>query len=130
MTKPTATADFAKVVRPRAVPRSVEHKLGKEAPVAVAPSPAATRASRSRPRTVAGVWQRLAMCESGGRWQVNTGNGYYGGLQFSLRSWRWVGGSGYPHEATPAEQVLRARLLLARQGWGAWPVCSRKLGLR
>lgn len=76
------------------------------------------------------VWDRLAGCESGGNWSVNTGNGFYGGLQFSLSSWRGVGGSGYPHQASRAEQIARAERLLASQGWGAWPACSVKLGLR
>jgi hypothetical protein len=76
------------------------------------------------------VWDRLAACESGGRWDINTGNGYYGGLQFSLSSWQWVGGSGYPHEATKAEQIKRAEILLSRGGWKHWPACSKKLGLR
>lgn len=78
----------------------------------------------------AGVWDRLAQCESGGNWAINTGNGYYGGLQFSLSSWRGVGGSGYPHQASKAEQIARAEQLLARQGWGAWPACTAKLGIR
>jgi len=77
-----------------------------------------------------GVWDRLAECESGGNWSINTGNGYYGGLQFSLSSWRAVGGTGYPHQASRAEQIKRAEMLLDIQGWGAWPACSRKLGLR
>jgi hypothetical protein len=89
------------------------------------------RASRSATRTApAGVWDKLAQCESGGNWRINTGNGYYGGLQFSLSSWRAVGGSGYPHAASKAEQILRAERLKAKQGWGAWPACTRKLGLR
>ena len=77
-----------------------------------------------------GVWDRLAQCESGGNWSINTGNGYYGGLQFTLSSWRAVGGSGYPHQASKSEQIARAEKLRAIQGWGAWPACSRKLGLR
>lgn len=77
-----------------------------------------------------GVWDRLASCESGGNWSINTGNGYYGGLQFSLSSWRGVGGSGYPHQASKAEQIRRAEILRASGGWGHWPACSAKLGLR
>jgi hypothetical protein len=77
-----------------------------------------------------GVWDDLAQCESGGDWHVDTGNGYYGGLQFSASTWRAVGGSGYPHEHGRAEQIRRAELLLDEQGWGAWPACSSKLGLR
>lgn len=76
------------------------------------------------------VWDRLAACESGGNWAINTGNGFYGGLQFTLGSWAGVGGSGYPNNASREEQILRATMLQARQGWGAWPACSAKLGLR
>src|SRR4249920_1274074 len=76
------------------------------------------------------VWDRLARCESSGNWHINTGNGYYGGLQFSLASWRGTGGSGYPHHASKAEQIRRAERLQNMQGWGAWPECSRKIGLR
>lgn len=76
-----------------------------------------------------GVWDRLAMCESGGNWAINTGNGYYGGLQFTLSSWQAVGGTGYPHHASKAEQIARAERLQAIQGWGAWPACTAKLGI-
>jgi LysM repeat protein len=76
------------------------------------------------------VWDALAQCESGGNWAINTGNGYYGGLQFSLSSWRGTGGSGYPHEHSREEQIRRGEILQASSGWGAWPACSRKLGLR
>ncbi len=82
------------------------------------------------PEPARGVWDRLAECESGGNWSINTGNGYYGGVQFSLSSWRAVGGSGYPHQNSRAEQIKRAEMLLDLQGWGAWPSCSRQLGLR
>lgn len=78
----------------------------------------------------AGVWDRLANCESGGNWSINTGNGYYGGLQFNISSWRYVGGSGYPHQASKAEQIKRAEMLQAKQGWGAWPACTAKLNIR
>jgi hypothetical protein len=76
------------------------------------------------------TWDRLAQCEAGGNWSANTGNGYYGGLQFSASSWRAVGGSGLPSQASKSEQIARAEMLKARQGWGAWPSCSAKLGLR
>lgn len=74
-------------------------------------------------------WDRLAQCESGGNWSINTGNGYYGGLQFSPTTWRAFGGSGMPHQASRGEQIAVAERTLAAQGWGAWPSCSRKLGL-
>jgi LysM repeat protein len=75
------------------------------------------------------VWDSLAACESGGNWAINTGNGFYGGLQFTLSSWAAVGGSGYPNMASREEQIARGEALQARQGWGAWPVCAHKLGL-
>jgi resuscitation-promoting factor RpfA len=76
------------------------------------------------------AWDRLAQCESGGNWQINTGNGYYGGLQFSLRTWRAFGGTGMPHQASKAQQIAVAERTLAVQGWNAWPSCSRKAGVR
>lgn len=87
-------------------------------------------AARSADAVEGGVWDRLAQCESGGNWRINTGNGFYGGLQFTPSSWRAVGGSGLPHQASKAEQIARAERLLDLQGWGAWPACSAKLGLR
>jgi uncharacterized protein YabE (DUF348 family) len=77
-----------------------------------------------------GVWDRLAQCESGGNWSINTGNGFYGGLQFSLGTWRAYGGSGMPNKASKATQIAIARKVQADAGWGAWPACSSKLGLR
>lgn len=88
-------------------------------------------ASSSAPRAGTGdVWARLAQCESGGDPSKNTGNGYYGAFQFSLRTWRSVGGSGLPSEASYGEQLARAQALQQQSGWGQWPACSRKLGLR
>jgi hypothetical protein len=68
---------------------------------------------------------RMASCESGGRWHIATGNGYYGGLQFDLRTWRSVGGRGMPHWHTPLEQKFRAVRLIRRRGYAPWPVCGR-----
>jgi nucleoid-associated protein YgaU len=70
------------------------------------------------------TWDRVAQCESSGNWHINTGNGYYGGLQFSLSTWRGYGGSGMPQNASKSEQIRIAEKVLAGQGWGAWPVCS------
>lgn len=77
---------------------------------------------------VGACWDLLAGCESGGDWAANTGNGYYGGVQFALSSWRGVGGTGYPHQHSRAEQVHRGQLLHAQGGWQHWPACSRQLG--
>ena len=75
------------------------------------------------------VWDDLAQCESGGNWEINTGNGFYGGLQFHPDTWRSVGGSGLPHEHSREEQIRRADTLQERSGWGQWPHCSEQLGL-
>ncbi|WP_323960861.1 DUF348 domain-containing protein [Arthrobacter sp. JZ12] len=80
-----------------------------------------------------GAWDALAQCESGGNWSINSGNGYYGGLQFSESSWLGAGGGKYaplPHQATRAEQIATAEVLKQNGGWGHWPSCSAKLGLR
>ncbi|MDO5731410.1 resuscitation-promoting factor Rpf1 domain-containing protein [Corynebacterium sphenisci] len=77
-------------------------------------------------------WERLAQCESGGNWSINTGNGYYGGLQFSASTWNGYGGqefAPYANQATKDQQIWVAEKVLAAQGWGAWPSCSAKLGL-
>jgi uncharacterized protein YabE (DUF348 family) len=73
------------------------------------------------------VWDRIAACESGGNWAANTGNGYYGGLQFSLGTWHAYGGSGRPDQHSRAEQIAVAeRVRAAEGGYGAWPVCGRR----
>lgn len=70
-------------------------------------------------------WDAIAACESGGNWSINTGNGYYGGLQFALATWQSNGGSGMPHQASRAEQIRVAENVLRTQGIGAWPTCGR-----
>ena len=78
------------------------------------------------------AWDRLAGCESGGNWDINTGNGYYGGLQFADGTWDGNGGDKYASRAdlaTRAEQIVIASKLLNSSGWGPWPACSSRLGL-
>ncbi|MFF8728372.1 transglycosylase family protein [Streptomyces sp. NPDC015171] len=78
-----------------------------------------------------GVWDRIAQCESGGNWHINTGNGYYGGLQFSASTWRAYGGTAYASTADQASrsaQIAVAAKVQGAQGWGAWPVCSARAG--
>ena len=78
------------------------------------------------------VWDRLAQCESSGNWSINTGNGYYGGVQFSSSTWLGYGGGAYAataNLASESQQIVIANKVLAGQGWGAWPVCSVKEGL-
>jgi len=88
------------------------------------------RVVQSRSGASGSVWDRLAQCESGGNWGISTGNGYSGGVQFSDATWRSVGGSGKAGNASKEEQIARAKALQARSGWGQWPACSRRLGLR
>lgn len=71
-------------------------------------------------------WDAVAACESGGNWAINSGNGYYGGLQFNLGTWRANGGSGMPHQASKSEQIRVAENIAHSQGMGAWPVCGRR----
>ena len=117
--------------------------------IAIAPLPTpnaalmeATIRSVARPRPAApagggepvdgNVWDLLAQCESGGNWAINTGNGYYGGLQFSYSTWLGNGGGDfaeYAHLATREQQILIAENLHARRGFQPWPACRVKLGL-
>ncbi|MCW2848312.1 MAG: resuscitation-promoting factor RpfA [Marmoricola sp.] len=79
------------------------------------------------------TWSRLAKCESGGNWHINTHNGYYGGLQISSGTWRAHGGKKYgsnAHRASKRQQVVIAKRIKRSQGWGAWPSCSRRIGAR
>jgi hypothetical protein len=114
-------------LRPRATLRPLPK--AKAAKAEVKRKTASAKRAKARPSTNT-VWDRLAHCESAGNWSSNTGNGYYGGLQFSLASWRAVGGSGSPHQHSREEQIKRGKRLKASSGWGAWPACARKLGLR
>ncbi|MFE4050935.1 transglycosylase family protein [Streptomyces sp. YIM B13518] len=78
-----------------------------------------------------GVWDRIAQCESGGDWHIDTGNGYYGGLQFSAATWRAYGGTAHAptaDRATVSQQIAIATKVQRAQGWGAWPTCSARAG--
>lgn len=74
-------------------------------------------------------WDAIAQCESGGNWAINTGNGFYGGLQFTLGTWHANGGAGMPQNASRAQQIAVAERVLVTQGIGAWPVCGRRAGV-
>jgi resuscitation-promoting factor RpfB len=107
-------------------PKDAIVRVGTKEP-APAPTPSAPSANFASGST---VWDQLAQCESGGNWAINTGNGYYGGLQFNLETWRAYGGSGYPHENSREQQITIAeKVRNARGGYGAWPHCSQQLGL-
>ena len=104
-----------------------------EATLFVVPTPAPPRAAApASPAGTGSVWDDLAQCESGGNWAINTGNGYYGGLQFSHGTWHGYGGgefAEYPHEATREEQIIVAERLRAARGYAPWPACRAELGL-
>src|SRR5215471_5927253 len=99
--------------------------VGELSPLAALPSRPA-----SSPTAPALIWDRLAACESTSNWHANTGNGFLGGLQFTLSTWRAYGGVGSPAQASREAQIAVAERVLVGQGWRAWPVCSRVIGLR
>ena len=107
-------------------------------PSAAAPAPAPVVASgntgASAPAVANGAaWDALARCESGGNWAINTGNGYYGGIQFDQGTWLSNGGGAYaplPHQATREQQIAVASKVQAARGWSPWPSCTSQLGLR
>ena len=112
---------------------AMEATLYVEATPAPTPAPVAARPA-APPSTYSGdsVWDDLAKCESGGNWSINTGNGYYGGLQFNYGTWHAYGGgefAEYPHQATREEQITVAERLRADRGYAPWPACRAKLGL-
>ena len=92
-----------------------------------------TKARPAAPAVSAGAWDALAQCESGGNWAINTGNGYYGGLQFSSGTWLAYGGGQYAPTANLASReqqiAIATKVRDARGGYGDWPACSAKLGL-
>lgn len=75
------------------------------------------------------IWEKLADCETHGNWGSNTGNGYYGGLQFSEGAWISTGGTGNPASVSKDEQIMRGKILQQRRGWSPWSNCSKKLNL-
>ena len=132
MVSSTADRQAVEELHPDAVPTAAAAPM--EATLhSVAAPPAAARAPR-RVVTYVGdsVWDDLAKCESGGNWAINTGNGYYGGLQFSAGTWQQYGGpefAAYAHQATREEQITVAERLRAARGYAPWPACRAKLGL-
>jgi len=111
---------------PPETPRMEPSIVSLARPVPAAPAAAAPAYSGTS------VWDDLARCESGGNWSINTGNGYYGGLQFSYATWHGYGGgefAEYPHQATREEQIVVAERLRAARGYAPWPSCRAKLGL-
>ena len=109
---------------PSTTVRTAALSAGVVAAVMIGTAAPATAATSDDP------WYRLRMCESGGNYGINTGNGYYGAYQFDAGTWHAYGGSGLPHQNSKAEQDRIAKKLYNARGWSPWPACSRKLGLR
>ncbi|GAB4589049.1 transglycosylase family protein [Nocardia sp. IFM 10818] len=116
------------------------HEAGKDPISSTVITPAAPKTVRkgAKPGTEVpevrdgATWDALAKCESGGNWAINTGNGYYGGIQFDQSTWERQGGLRYAPRAdlaTREEQIAIAEVTRARQGWGAWPACTSRMGL-
>lgn len=134
---PEASEELAARDLPVNAPVEVKQQVAANPAADTQPEPVQAPVRRAAPTPVSApavadgsVWDRLAMCEATGNWAINTGNGFYGGLQFTLSSWQAVGGTGLPSDASREEQIARGIKLQAIQGWGAWPACSAKLGLR
>ncbi len=110
----------------------VETRPARQAVIARGKAPGNTGAAA--PAVSGGsVWDSIAQCESGGNWAINTGNGYYGGLQFAASTWSAYGGGQYAptaNLATREQQIAIAQKVQASQGWGAWPACTARLGIR
>ena len=104
----------------RTIARVAIAGLAVGAPLAIAAGPAQAEGSVN--------WDAIAQCESGGKWNINTGNGYSGGLQFAPGTWRSNGGQGSAHNASREEQIRVAENVLKTQGIKAWPVCGKKAG--
>src|SRR6187549_635039 len=114
----------------RRKPNPTKRNIGLATAPLVAAIPLVSASSASAAE--AGPWDRLASCESGGNWHINTGNGYYGGVQFADGTWDGWGGERYASRAdlaTKAEQIVIAEKVLDARGWSPWPACSARLGL-
>ena len=110
-------------VAPKIISRSAERTPAPKTETKPAPAPTTPAPGGAINLARADMWDRIAQCESGGNWSINTGNGYYGGLQFNLATWRSVGGpdfAAYPHQASRAEQITVANRLYAQRGLQPW----------
>ena len=124
------SVDREAIARNRATRLARASRSGTRSRIAPAPGPV------PRPVVAAAgggddvLWQRLRNCEAGGRYERNSGNGYYGAYQMSAGTWHNLGFGGLPHQAPPEVQDQAARKLQSRSGWGQWPACSRRIGAR
>lgn len=106
-----------------------EARKAKKARIAAEEAQKASERATQQSTTLGGAWAALRQCESGGSYEKNTGNGYYGAYQFDIGTWANYGGYRIPSDAPPAVQDAKAMDTQARRGWSPWPACSKKLGL-
>ena len=114
--------------------RAAQAESARQAAIAAAAAKArAAQAQKTAAKAVTvatgDVWERLRICEAGGSYTRNSGNGYYGAYQYSLSTWANYGGFARPDLAPPAVQDAKAKATFAARGWSPWPGCARKLGL-
>ncbi|OEJ98315.1 peptidoglycan-binding protein [Streptomyces thermolilacinus SPC6] len=115
-----------------ALPRGAEARAAQPSAAAHGSPPVSAPAASSADCPGDWPWGCVALCESSGRWNADTGNGFYGGLQFKQSTWEEFGGLKYARRAdlaTRAQQITVAQEVLRWQGWKAWPTCSRRYGL-
>jgi hypothetical protein len=121
---PTVTPTLiSKSPTPSPIPTATETPTPTIAPVTPTPTVVAVDPNSDD------IWNKIAECESHQNWSIDTGNGYFGGLQFSQGTWNSVGGSGNPASASREEQISRAKQLQQMRGWGVWGACAQQLGL-
>ena len=121
------------VVESEGVAEEKETKKGKPAVIARGTKQTGNTGTAAPAVANGSVWDAIAACESGGNWSINTGNGYHGGLQFNPGTWAAYGGTAFAPTAdlaTREQQIAIAERTQAAQGWGAWPACTARLGLR
>jgi hypothetical protein len=128
-----AQAEAAAQAQAAAAAQAQEQAQAAAAAQAAAQQAAAAQAAQSQQSSssypAGGVWAELRACESGGNYEEDSGNGYYGAYQFALSTWEGLGFSGLPSDASPAVQDEAAQELQARSGWDQWPACASELGL-
>lgn len=123
---PTPTLTPTPTITPSPTPRLIPTKI----PLSTL-TPTLTPTPTPDPKSPdnAEIWENIAKCETNGNWSSDTGNGYFGGLQFSQGAWNSVGGSGNPAQASKDEQITRGKMLQKIRGWGVWGACAARLGL-
>ncbi len=124
---PTPTPTLIPSSKPTKIPLPTSIPTSSVAPAGQSPMGGATSDPKSPDNDL--IWESIAACETNGNWSSDTGNGYFGGLQFSQGAWNSVNGAGNPAQASKNEQIARGKMLQKMRGWGVWGACAVKLGL-